>query len=217
MYHHDDTVYYLCLSSTTFNSYKDHLRPKITPKILGSDDFEALSNQAPSSSQEYPLPTAEFSPGLFRSLSFDEDEPNDFNYEPNSPKCARYTDDEKALDVLTFMKQTHDRFTMRMLLGAIFKPSASSKVKGFATSFKKDSGGVISLLEILFNFGGSLEEEVSDWVIEKAGQICAKEASRLTERASRGGLEDDAAFFRVKSKDIMVDMVESFRIPQLTA
>jgi hypothetical protein len=44
------------------------------PKIPDSDDFEGLSSEAPSSSQEYPLPAAEFSPGPFHSLHFNRDE-----------------------------------------------------------------------------------------------------------------------------------------------
>ncbi|KIM91755.1 hypothetical protein PILCRDRAFT_37823, partial [Piloderma croceum F 1598] len=186
------------------------------PEIPDSDDFEALSSEAPSSSQEYPLPPAEFPPGPFHSLDFDKDKDNE-QYEPNTSTRDRFTDDEKAVDVLTFMKSKYDRFKLHKLLAAIFEPGASNKVKGFTTSFKKDLDGVVLLLEILYGFGDVPGEYVLAWVIEKAGQICDKEASRLTERASRGGLEDDAAFFRVTTKSITVEMVDSFRIPQLTA
>jgi len=88
-------------------TYKDHLRLPFYPEILDSDDFEALSSEAPSSSQEYPLPPAEFPPGPFHSLDFDEDE-DDEQYEPNTSTRDRFTDDEKAVDVLTFMKSKYD-------------------------------------------------------------------------------------------------------------
>jgi hypothetical protein len=67
----------------------------------------------------------------FHSLNFDEDE-DDEQYEPNTSTRDRFKDDEKAVDVLTFMKSKYDRFTLHKLLAAIFKPSASNKVKGFA-------------------------------------------------------------------------------------
>jgi len=197
-------------------TYKDHLRVPLYPGILDSDDFKALSSEAPSSSQEYPLPAAEFPPGPFHSLNFDEDK-DDEQYEPNTSTQDRFKDNKKAVDVLTFMKSKYDQFTLHKLLAVIFELSASNKVKGFATSFKKDQDGVISLLEILYGFGGAPGEYVSAWVIKKVGQICDKEALRLTERASRGGLEDNVAFFQVTSKSITVEMVDSFHIPQLTA
>jgi hypothetical protein len=191
------------------------LRPTRYPEILGSDDFEASSSIAPSSSPEFPLPSFNFPPGPFRDIEFTEDDDQDSPHVSSEERRGRTTDNEKATVILQFMKTRYPRFSLRMFLDAIFADGASKEVKGFSSSFMKDSG-LVKLMDILFDLGGLKDTDMSKWVVSKAAEVCAREASRLTDRASRSGQTEDAYSFRVNSKRITVKMIESFRMPDLT-
>jgi hypothetical protein len=180
--------------------------------LLGSDDFDASSSIAPSSSPEFPLPSFNFPPGPFGDIEFTEDDDQDSPYVSSEEWRGRTTDNKKATVILQFMKTRYPRFSLRMFLDAIFADGASKDVKGFSSSFMKDSG-LVKLMDILFDLGGLKDTK---WVVSKAAEVCAREASRLTDHASRSGQTEDANSFRVNSKRITVEMIESFRMPDLT-
>jgi hypothetical protein len=115
------------------------------------------------------------------------------------------------------MKTKYPRFSLRLLLDAIFADGASKEIKAYSSSFMKDDG-LMKRMDTLFSLGGHWQKDsaMSDWVVFKAAKVCAREASRLTERASRSGRTEDANFFRVASNRITVEMVKSFRVPDLT-
>jgi len=102
-----------------------------------------------------------------------------------------------------------------MFLDAIFVDGASKEVKGFSSSFMKDSG-LVKLMDILFDLGRQKDTDMSKWVVSKAAEVCAREAFRLTDRALRSGQTENANSFQVNSKRITVEMIESFRMPHLT-
>jgi hypothetical protein len=175
-------------------------------ELSDSDDLEASSSIAPSSSPEFPPPPVGFPPGPFNSVQFPEVDDEDLEYIPPQGYRLRTNDDEKAIEVLWFMKSKFPRFSLWMLLDTNFV------IKEYAGNFMKVDG-LVRFMDKLYNLGGS---EMSDWVVKTAGNVCAREASGLTERASRSGHTENANFFRVVSKRLTVEMVKSFRVPDLT-
>jgi hypothetical protein len=188
-----------------------YLRPVLS-ELSDLDDLEASSSIAPSSSPEFPPPPVGFPPGPFNSVQFPEVDDEDLEYIPPQGYRSRTNNDEKAIEVLWFMKSRFPRFSLRMLLDTIFAKDASKTIKEYAGNFMKDDG-LVRFMDKLYNLGGS---EMSDWVVNMAGNVCAREASGLTERASRSGHTENANFFRVVSKRLTVEMVKSFRVPDLT-
>ena len=186
-----------------------YLRPGLYPEIPDSDDFEASSSNAPSSSPEFPLPELILPAGQFNFLELPEDDNQDSEY---MPPRSRTTNNEKVAELLRFMKSKYPRFSLRMLLDTIFAKGASKTIREYVGNFTKD-GGLVKFMDKLYGLRGS---ETSDLVVNMAGDVCAREASRLTERASRSRQTEDANFFRVVSKRLTVDMVKSFSIPDLT-
>ena len=77
------------------------LRPGFHPEIPGSDDFEASSSIAPSSSLEFPLPSFEFPPVCFKNIEFADDE-QDSPYIPSEEKRGKTSNNKKATTILQF-------------------------------------------------------------------------------------------------------------------
>jgi hypothetical protein len=200
-----------CYTFTTMSRGVYYLWPVLS-ELSDLDNLEASSSIAPSSSPEFPPPPASFPPGPFNSVTFPEVDDEDLEYIPPQGYRLRTNNDEKAIKVLWFMKLRFPRFSLWMLLDTIFAKDVSKTIKEYAGNFMKDDG-LVRLMDKLYNLSGS---EMSDWVVKTAGDVCAREASGLTARASRSGHTENANFFRVVSKQLTVEMVKSFRVPDLT-
>lgn len=59
-------------------------------------------------------------------------------------------------------------------------------------------------------------EIMQTWVVQRGAAVCAKECSRLTNRASEGPYFEDAQYLRVLPRRVSVDMMNDFHIDDLT-
>ncbi|KAK7013388.1 hypothetical protein R3P38DRAFT_2546058 [Favolaschia claudopus] len=59
------------------------------------------------------------------------------------------------------------------------------------------------------------DTELSNCIIGKASEICGREASHLTDQASKGPYYHDAEFLRVKASEVRVEMLQSFHMRAL--
>lgn len=191
------------------------LRVQEYSEILESDGLDALSSIPSSPLLQYPLPSFDDVPPVpFRDLDLDDDDTDD-DFVPMEEHHTHADEDKKALAILRYMKAQFPHFSLKHLLTATFHEDASKDLEAFSNSFQK-ADGTVQLMERFYEIRGIKDEAMCYWIVGKAGGICAKEASELTRRAARGGLSEDASFFRVNSKKIPVDMVEDFRISDLT-
>ncbi|KAJ7273913.1 hypothetical protein C8J57DRAFT_1594584 [Mycena rebaudengoi] len=87
-------------------------------------------------------------------------------------------------------------------------------IKNYTNKYLQ-SGGALELMKMVVGDKGLQDEQIGDWIVEKAADICAREGSWLTDRASKGPNFDDAEFLRVKSTDLNVKMLHKFRIGDL--
>ncbi|KAF5310750.1 hypothetical protein D9619_008176 [Psilocybe cf. subviscida] len=139
---------------------------------------------------------------------------SDSNFEESAPRAPALTNEQKAEHTLAYMK-TMNKFSLHTFFETMFM-STTEKISHAAGIFESN-GGILELMEIWWNSsGGARNQEMVDWVIEKAAQICSKEASRLSERAAAGRHAATAASLRVSPEDITVEMVTDFRLKNLT-
>ncbi|KZT63952.1 hypothetical protein DAEQUDRAFT_650653, partial [Daedalea quercina L-15889] len=114
-----------------------------------------------------------------------EDDDDDTIYEPSSGiRTQRRSDEEKAFEVLRFMREKLSRFSLRVFLKTILT-SDSGGVKNTVNTWK-GNGGIPELLDLLWAMSGVHDEAVCNWITDKAASICASEASHLTDRAADG-------------------------------
>jgi hypothetical protein len=152
-------------------------------------------------------------------LDFDNlpsDDTYDQSFSPDNENPApRLSDDEKVVEILRFMKGQFPRLSLRDLLTSIFSSKLGS-IKNYSSMYVK-GGGRIELMNLLMDNNWHRDEALSSWIMEKASQVCQREFSQLTDRASRGPHVTDTAFLRVAAEDISVGMIKSFRLPDLMA
>ncbi|KAJ7671739.1 hypothetical protein B0H17DRAFT_913176, partial [Mycena rosella] len=127
------------------------------------------------------------------------DEEADLTYGSNS-RATRFTDREKTLAVLEFMKDNFPRFSLKLFLEQLFT-SDNASVKNVANSYLATGGG-LHLLEIAIGDKGMENSDIGDWIMARATEICSKEVTQLTTRASRGPHFADAQYLRVPANDI---------------
>lgn len=111
-------------------------------------------------------------------------DPHDMTFTLIDKNTSRFTNDEKTIEVLHFMKETFPRFSLKLFLTSIFL-SDNRLIKSYANIYLKN-GGRVQLMEMLIG-RDFLKEEVSDWIIGKS----TKEFSQLTDRAARGSNNAD--------------------------
>ncbi|KAH7917199.1 hypothetical protein BV22DRAFT_997805, partial [Leucogyrophana mollusca] len=130
------------------------------------------------------------------------------------PRASRSTSDQKTLSVLQFMKAEFPRFSLKQFLKTLFT-SQDGGIKNYSNIFLADDGHVM-LLDIWWEKSGGRDSSMSGWVVSQVADVCARECSQLTDRASRGPHYNDAQSLRISPRQITVSMVESFRIKDLT-
>ena len=65
--------------------------------------------------------------------------------------------------------------------------------------------------------GKKYNENMANWIIKKAGEMCSYESSYLTDAASKGPHYRDACRLRVNATELTLDMVRSFKLEHLTS
>jgi hypothetical protein len=194
---------------------------RVVHQKLDSDGFDiedaASTVGAPSSPAGPMLPELDFPDDVpFIELGSDvlpEDDSDDGAFDPANARAPKKSDDEKTMAVLQFMKQNLSRFSLRLLLHTLFTSENGSITN--STSMYFQSGGAQHLLEVGVGDRWKRDEELATCIIGKAAEICGKEASWLTDQASKGPNYSDAEFLRVKATDMRVEMLQSFRIRDL--
>ncbi|KAI0737485.1 hypothetical protein BC629DRAFT_1446172 [Irpex lacteus] len=201
-------------------------------------DFEDTSSIAPPSSPATagaPLPSLYNL--MFADISSDED--YDEDYDPVGdpdwvPQCEEQSDlteeagdrrpalseEQKVCAILGFMKEQFPRLSLKGFLNSLFR-SEDPNIRTYTGIFLNRTKGGPWLMETVWDCGTRMQakkynDKMSDWVIDKAAELCSHECSHLTDSASKGPHYGDAQRLRVKAKDVSVDMVRSFKLENLT-
>ncbi|KAJ7715067.1 hypothetical protein B0H16DRAFT_1269865, partial [Mycena metata] len=133
-------------------------------------------------------------------LPDDDDEPSDDLTYGSNTRAPKLSDTDKTIAVLDFMKENFPRLSLRLLLTQLFT-SDNASIKNVTNTYLS-MGGCVHLLEIAIGNKAMGEPDLADWIMDKATAICAREVSRLTDRASRGNHFEDAKYLRVPANSI---------------
>lgn len=186
---------------------------------------EAATSSIPSSPTDTYLPTIHDEiPGIrFKDLdpeAMASDEEADPTYclpepaaqRPYQGRAPRRTDEEKAIEILRFMKAMFPKFSLRKFLVALFS-SEDGAITNWTGIFLAD-GGAMAIMDLWWaKMRG--DAPLESWVIERAAVICRKEIGWLTDNASNGPHFDEAKALRLSPGTITVDLMNSFRLSNL--
>ncbi|KAJ6572935.1 hypothetical protein B0H10DRAFT_1839026 [Mycena sp. CBHHK59/15] len=150
----------------------------------------------------------------FLDLGSDDlrDEERDLTYGSNS-RARKFTDTEKTLAVLEFMKEEFSRFSLKAFLQELFT-SEHALIKNVTNSYLGTGGG-LHLLETAIGEQGMQDPDVGDWIMARATELCSREVTQLTTRASEGPYFADAQYLRVPANAINIDLLRSFSVSGL--
>ncbi|KAJ7667161.1 hypothetical protein B0H17DRAFT_1162454 [Mycena rosella] len=150
----------------------------------------------------------------FLDLGSDDlrDEEADLTYGSNS-RARKFTDTEKTLAVLEFMKEEFSRFSLKAFLQELFT-SEHASIKNVTNSYLATGGG-LHLLETAIGDQGMQDPDIGDWIMAHATELCSREVTQLTTRASEGPHFADAQYLRVPANAINIDLLQSFSVPGL--
>ena len=187
-----------------------------TASELPENEPDASSSAAPSS--PLMVDAFELEPGpqvAFKAWpdlpDYDED---DGSYMPASnTRRGPQSDEQKAIHILKFMRETFPRFSLRILFETLLKsrhPEITNSVNTW-----KGNGGILELLDLLWAASGLRDDGVCEWVTEKAAQVCAREASWLTDRAADGPHSAYSCVLRVPARLLSIAQLKSFSIDDL--
>ncbi|KAJ6465270.1 hypothetical protein C8R45DRAFT_1173671 [Mycena sanguinolenta] len=188
---------------------------------LNSDGFETEDSQSTVGATSSPLGPEPVDLDLppdvqFQDLGpsfFPSDDNDDKDYDPTNIRAERKTNTEKTLEILGFMKGHFKRFSLRLFLETLFT-SDNGSIKNWTKIYFQD-GGAVHLMKFAVADRWRDDEPLSDLIVDKAAEICARETTWLTDQASRGPNYSDALFLRVKATNVRVDMLHSFRVRAL--
>lgn len=143
-----------------------------------------------------------------------EDDETDMDFMLPSRNLPRYTNIEKTLAVLEYFKK-FSRFSIRTFLETLFS-SDSPNINTVVGIFLENGGGV-ALMKLLWERErrGKRGEEIRGWIVERAAEICAKEFSLVTDRASQGPHYEDAKALRVPADRTTVSLARTFSFGRL--
>lgn len=180
-------------------------------------EAEYTNSEAPRSSPAPSLPAMSspirYSVRAPDTLWLDDEEDGDFTLPKQ--RAPRLSDEQKALLVLRYMRQSFSRFSLRLFLETCFK-SSNKDIRNFTGTFLED-GGAICLMKLWWGSHrrGDWGKEMVDWVMERACQECEKECSALTDRASAGPYPAEAAALKVPSHSVSVPIIRDFTYDNL--
>lgn len=187
------------------------------------DAIEAESTIGPNSSppmcplnEDGDIPDDLYAQLIGADLPEDDGDDPDFILGQKGP--PKFTDDQKALACLKYLGN-FSRFSLKSFIMTIFQ-SQDPLVKVYAGRFTENNG-FLQLLDIWWEQHGrspsGTTSALSQWIIERAAKICAREFSFLTDRAYSGPYQIDAAALRISSKNFSVDHIKAFKLEKLTA
>ncbi|KAF5313743.1 hypothetical protein D9619_013675 [Psilocybe cf. subviscida] len=108
-----------------------------------------------------------------------------------------------------------NEFSLRALLETLFTsqdPTLTNTSNKYVFS-----GRFLAIMDLWWaGAGGFRNQEMCDWTMDKAAGICSREAGWLAERASAGPYEEEAKFLHVSACNVTVQMVNDFRLANLT-
>ncbi|KAJ7626744.1 hypothetical protein B0H17DRAFT_1188009 [Mycena rosella] len=194
------------------------IRPSFTE--LGSADLDNEPD-AESTVGATSSPPGPYVPDLyvqkdvpFLNLGSDDlrDEEGDLTYGSNS-QARKFTDTKKTLAVLEFMKEEFSRFSLKAFLQELFT-SEHASIKNVTNSYLATGGG-LHLLETAIGDQGMQDPDIGDWIMAHATEMCSREVTQLTTRASEGPHFADAQYLRVPANAINIDLLQSFSVPGL--
>ncbi len=189
-------------------------------------DFNDTSSLSPPSSQGTPsiTPAILYDDSLMLPSDDYENDPTfkpDISGEAEESQRRRppMTDAQKVCAVLEYMK-SFSRLSLRKFLETLFTTDDPT-LRSYTGIFLSDGGGEW-LMKTMWDRGQHLQAEkynptMAEWIITTAAELCTREASRVTDTASRGPHYRDAQLLRVRAEDVTVSMVRSFKLEQLTA
>jgi hypothetical protein len=131
----------------------------------------------------------------------------------NRERAPKTTDLDKACMVLGFMKENWPRFSLKDLLTVLFT-SKDQRITVTVNSYLA-TGGRLHLLHMVAGDEAPLDEPITDWILSMAADLCDREASYLTENASRGPHFKEALHLRVPADSITVQHLQSFSLLKL--
>ncbi|KAF9470877.1 hypothetical protein BDN70DRAFT_926329 [Pholiota conissans] len=135
------------------------------------------------------------------------------NVSATNMRTARRDNVQKAKDILKYMRNDCNKFSLAEFLKTLFT-SDDGDLRKSANMFLK-SGKATGLMNEWM--GRIPEEEMEDWIMEKATRLCVREFSWLTDRASQGPHNNDAKSLRIHSDSVTVSLLEGFQLKKLTA
>lgn len=175
-------------------------------------EAEYTNSEAPRSSPVPSLP-AMSSPARYTVRDPDTlwpDDEDDGEFTVPKQRAPRLSDEQKALLVLRYMRDSFSRFSLRLFLETCFK-STHTDIRNFTGTFLED-GGATCLMKLWWDScrRGDWGEDMVDWVMECACKECEKECSALTDGASAGPHRAAAAALKVPSHSVSVPTVRDF-------
>ncbi|KAJ7651446.1 hypothetical protein B0H17DRAFT_418996 [Mycena rosella] len=116
---------------------------------------------------------------LFLDLCSDDlrDEEGDLTYGSNS-QARKFTDTEKTLPVLEFMKEEFSRFSLKAFLQELFT-SEDASIRNVTNSYLATGGG-LHLLETAIGDQGMEDPDIVDWIMAHAKELCSRDAQTMT-------------------------------------
>ena len=184
------------------------------------DATEAESTVGPTSSPPMcPLSEDNLVHALYAQLAggdLSEEDSDDMDFILGQKGPPKYTDDQKALACLKYLG-TFSRFSLKSFIMTIFQ-SRDPLVRVYAGKFMENDG-LIFLLDIWWDEYGRAPggSALSQWIVGRAAEICAREFSFLTDRAYSGPYQSDTATLCIPSKAFSVDHINKFKLQNLTA
>jgi hypothetical protein len=186
---------------------------------LNSDDFDQEEDAvsavgATSSPQGPPVPELYVREDVpFLDLGSDDFGPDDLDdtYGSNS-RAPKTSNTEKTVAVLAYMKATFPKFSLRELLTELFT-SEDGSIKKFTNTYL-GTGGCMDILQTIVPEGHN-SEDVDNWIMAKATEICGREVSWLTDNARKGPFHEKAKSLRIPANSMKVQLLKTFSIPGL--
>ncbi|KAK7052375.1 hypothetical protein R3P38DRAFT_3595082 [Favolaschia claudopus] len=187
-----------------------HLRFKY--QELGSDDFsreeDGVSTIGGRSSPPDPRLLDRNIPSNAILEDWPSDDSDDGDYGANA-RAAKLSNIQKTQEVLSAIRKLN-RYSLRIFLEEIFT-SEDSTITNFTQTYLGQNG-YTHLLDLIYTDKTCHDPTLTGWIISKAGEICAKEATCLTDTARKGPFYAEALALRLPSQSVTVEHLKSFSV-----
>ncbi|KAF8986526.1 hypothetical protein BDQ17DRAFT_1393664 [Cyathus striatus] len=115
--------------------------------------------------------------------------------------------DQKIAVILDYMHTVDNHLSLYKFISGVFN-------SGHASFYSENSH--IKLMDLWWMQCGEMQDiNMKEWIMNQAAEICAREASFLTNRASEGPYFDVAKSLCLPSSKVKVNTINSFQLQQL--